>query len=207
MYLIKTPSFIQGFFSDILWRGEGEQKQIYLSFDDGPQRKLTNWLIDCLARYEARASFFLVGENILRYPDAMQALREAGHGLGNHGLRHLNGWKSSVQDYVADAEACRMLLPKETAHFFRPPYGRLGLRQKAALLKLGYRIVLWDILSADFDLHYPKEKALQKTLKLVEPGSIVVFHDNERFASRLQYLLPAFLDILSERGFRFVSLF
>ena len=202
MYLVKTPNVIQSLFPNYTWRIPTEEKVIYLTFDDGPIPEVTPWVLAQLASFDAKATFFSVGDNIRKHPDVFQQVIDEGHSVGNHTYSHLNGWITDNVPYFHDVRHCAHLMPSQ---LFRPPYGRLKSRQ-AQFLQRHYRIVMWDVLSGDFDPHISKEQCLRNVMKNVSSGSIVVMHDSLKAKEKLEYTLPRALERLSEAGYRFEAL-
>ena len=202
MYLAKTPQFIQNLFPNFIWKIPTEDKVIYLTFDDGPIPEVTPWVLETLRYHHAKATFFCVGDNILKYPDTFKTLQAEGHTTGNHSFHHLNGWATDNIRYFHDVRQGARLAKTE---FFRPPYGRLTLRQ-AQFLQRHYDIIMWDVLSADFDAQLSGEQCLQNVITNGEPGSIIVFHDSLKAETQLKYALPRVLDHYGNLGFRFESI-
>jgi peptidoglycan/xylan/chitin deacetylase (PgdA/CDA1 family) len=202
MYLLKTPRLIQRLLPGLTWRVPGEEKVLYLTFDDGPIPDVTPWVLEQLRSYSAKATFFCVGENAASHPEILAQLLAEGHSIGNHTYHHLNGWATKSGVYLSDVARCAALVPSP---LFRPPYGRLSPRQLSALHP-HYRIVMWDVLSADFDPAVSPQQCLSNVLNHAGPGSIIVFHDSLKALSRLRYALPAVLDRYSQDGFSFEAL-
>lgn len=202
MYLVKTPQFIQDLFPNFTWRIPGKDKVLYLTFDDGPIPEVTPWVLDHLAAYGAHATFFCVGENIKRHPGVFQQVREAGHAVGNHTQSHLNGWAADNLTYFHDIRHCARTVKTS---LFRPPYGRMKPKQ-AQFLQRHYRIVMWDVLSGDFDPNLSSEQCLDNVISNAAPGSIVVFHDSLKAQEKLTYVLPKVLEHFSRLGYRFEAL-
>lgn len=198
MYLVKTPFLIKSLFSDYIWDINTDKKEVFITFDDGPIPHLTPWVLDLLKDYNFQATFFCVGDNISKYPDIYSRILEEGHTVGNHTFNHLNGWFTDKETYLDNIEACDRLL---TTDFFRPPYGKLK-RGQASAIKSGKKIVMWDVLSGDFDANITKEKCLNNVLENFEQGSIIVFHDNLKAEEKLRYVLPQFMEHLMNMGFR-----
>lgn len=202
MYLVHTPSIIQNLFPNFIWKVPTQDKVIYLTFDDGPIPEVTPWVLDCLADYEAKATFFCVGDNVRKYPKIFNALVDAGHSPGNHTFNHLNGWSSENIPYFHNVRHCAHLVH---SNLFRPPYGRLKPKQVQFLLR-HYTIVMWDVLSGDFDAGITKEQCLQNVVTNSGPGSIVVFHDSIKSFENLKYALPGTLEHFSKLGYTFQNL-
>ena len=202
MYLIKTPALMRTIAPQILWRVETNDREIYLTFDDGPIPEVTPWILDTLACYDAKATFFCVGDNVRKYPDLYRRILREGHQVGNHTFNHLKGCQTDLQTYLDNVARCAEWAPSS---LFRPPYGLLSLRQKRALQN-DYQIVMWDVLSGDFDLNISPQQCLRNVLDHAAPGSIVVFHDNIKALPRIRYALPETLSRLSAYGFVFRAL-
>lgn len=202
MYLTKTPAFIKKTFPRLTWEYPEGDKKIYLTFDDGPHPEITLQVLDILKTFGARATFFCVGENILRYPDVFEKIRRAGHQTGSHTHRHLNGWKTNDVIYLQDAAKASKLAQ---SILFRPPYGRIRLSQ-IKKMQNDFQIVMWSVLSGDFDPSLPPEKCLNNVIRYTKDGSVVVFHDSEKAADRMLYSLPGVLKFFSEKGFRFEAI-
>lgn len=202
MYLIKTPQFIQDLFPNFTWRIPGKEKILYLTFDDGPIPEVTPWVLDQLAAYDAKATFFCVGNNIKRHAEVFQQVVDAGHAVGNHTTNHLNGWATDNLTYFHDIRHCARAV---NTSLFRPPYGRMKPKQ-AQFLQRHYRIVMWDVLSGDFDPNITAEQCLDNVVSNVRPGSIVVFHDSLKAKETMTQVLPQVLKHFSELGYKFHAL-
>lgn len=202
MYLVKTPKFIQELFPNFTWRIPSQEKVLYLTFDDGPIPEVTPWVLEQLAEYDAKATFFAVGDNILKHPEVFNQVVEAGHAIGSHTQHHLNGWVTDNIPYFHDVRHCANLTKTV---LFRPPYGKLRPRQ-AQFLQRHYRIVMWDVLSADFDPAITEEQCLQNVIRNADAGSIVVFHDSLKAEEKLRYALPKVLAHFAAQGYRFEAL-
>ncbi|MCB9273096.1 MAG: polysaccharide deacetylase family protein [Lewinellaceae bacterium] len=202
MYLIKTPQFIQNLFPNYTWRIPTQEKVLYLTFDDGPIPEVTPWVLEQLEQYDAQATFFCVGDNIRKHPDVFRQVIEKGHAVGNHTYNHLNGWLSENIPYYHNVRHCANL-----AHsvLFRPPYGKLKPKQ-SQFLQRHYRIVMWDVLSGDFDPRLSEEQCLSNVVNNAEPGSIIVFHDSLKAEEKLRYVLPRVLEHFAMEGYQFGKL-
>ena len=202
MYLVKTPQFIQDLFPNFTWRIPGNEKILYLTFDDGPIPEVTPWVLEQLASYNAKATFFCVGENIKQHSEVFEQVVDAGHAVGNHTNHHLNGWASDNLTYFHDIRHCARAVKTS---LFRPPFGRMKPKQ-AQFLQRHYRIVMWDVLSGDFDPNISKEQCLKNVTSNAKPGSIVVFHDSLKAQAKLEYVLPKVLEHYSKLGYSFHAL-
>jgi peptidoglycan/xylan/chitin deacetylase (PgdA/CDA1 family) len=199
MYFIKTPEILKRIYPNQTWSYPTSEKKIYLTFDDGPTPNITGWVLEQLKTYRAKATFFLVGQNAERYPQIVSAIRREGHSIGNHTYRHLNGWMIATKPYMKDILKCNELLQSK---LFRPPYGRIK-RTQTRMMMNRYRVIMWDVLSGDFDPAITGKKCLQNVIENTKPGSIVVFHDSMKAADRLQYALPRMLEHFSSRNYSF----
>jgi peptidoglycan-N-acetylglucosamine deacetylase len=177
---------------------------IYLTFDDGPIPDVTEFVLEQLDKFAAQATFFCIGDNVRKHRNVFYQVIEAGHLVGNHTFNHLNGWKSEDSTYLANIDQCREQMRIETA-LFRPPYGRIKKSQAAEVLE-NYAVVMWDVLSGDFDQTLSPEVCLRKTLQYTEPGSIVVFHDSIKAFPNMRYALPRLLRYFTMRGYEFRAL-
>jgi peptidoglycan/xylan/chitin deacetylase (PgdA/CDA1 family) len=202
MYLVKTPKIIKNLFPNFTWSIPSTEKEVFITFDDGPIPEVTPWVVEQLAAYQAKATFFCVGDNAEKHPEVLEMVSDAGHALGNHTFNHLNGWHTDNMPYFHNIRRCSRLV---RSPLFRPPYGKLKPKQ-AQFLQRHYRIVMWDILSGDFDPAISKEQCLANVLNNVASGSIIVFHDSLKAESKLRYALPRVLDALGEEGYAFGTL-
>ena len=202
MFLAHTPTLIQRLFDQLLWREPAAERVVYLTFDDGPIPEVTPWVLDVLADYDAKGTFFCVGQNVERYPELFARLRREGHTVGNHTYNHLSGWSNDATCYVDNIERCDDLVDSP---LFRPPYGRLHPRAYTQL-RDRYQIVMWDVLSGDFDTRLSGADCVANVLDNTRPGSIIVFHDSIKSEPNLRYALPRTLQALSEQGFEFAAL-
>lgn len=213
---IKTPSIAKKIFSNYTWDLPSDEKVIYLTFDDGPTEEITPWVLRQLKSFNARATFFCIGNNIDKNPHIFKNIIEEGHTIGNHTYNHLKGWKSKTKDYLRNVELCEeavkshipvpVVIANKNANLFRPPYGKLKPKQGKKLIEQGYKIIMWDVLSFDWDQSINKETCLNNVLSKTTSGSIVVFHDSEKAARNMQYALPKTLDYFSNQGFCFKSI-
>lgn len=191
-----------------VWRGPAAERTVYLTFDDGPIPEETPWVLEQLAEYNAKALFFCVGDNVERHPEIAKQVVEAGHQLGNHTHHHLSGWTTSRTQYLTDIARCQEALERvrpQQQPFFRPPYGRItpGLSRT---LSAQYQVIMWDLLTCDYDASYAPEACLRDALRLTRPGAVVVFHDSLKASRNLRYVLPRYLAELAERGYQFAAL-
>ncbi len=202
MYLVKTPQVIQNLFPNFTWRIPSNEKVLYFTFDDGPIPEVTPWVLEQLASFQAKATFFCVGENVRKNPEVFNAVVEAGHAVGNHTFNHLNGWTTDNIPYFHNVRHCANLM---NSVLFRPPYGRLKPKQAQFLLR-HYRVIMWEVLSGDFDSNVSPQQCANNVIKNARPGSIVVFHDSLKAMDKLKYALPKVLEHFSKLGYRFDKL-
>ena len=204
-YLFKTPKAIQKIFPNWMWRVPTTKKAIYLTFDDGPTAQLGPWILQTLDRFEAKATFFCVGENIVKNSELTQEMLRLGHQIGNHTHNHLNGWNTGFEQYISNIDQCDQIIQNQniTNKLFRPPYGKLTKKQSAELLKRGYKIVMWDVLSGDFDVTISADSCLKQLKRNTSRGSIIVFHDNVKSEDILKKVLPEYLSFVKNEGFTF----
>ncbi|MBP6335046.1 MAG: polysaccharide deacetylase family protein [Bacteroidia bacterium] len=199
---MRAPLLIQKMFPSITWRMPGDKKKIFLTFDDGPIPEVTPWVIETLSKYNAKATFFCIGENVVKHPQVFDQLKSSGHQIGNHTYHHMNGWKVTNNDYYKDIEECNKLVDSP---LFRPPYGKIKPSQ-IRHLKNKYKLVMWDVLSRDYDRARTGEQCMNTVKQESEAGSIIVFHDSLKAQERLRIALPGILKHFSEQGFEFARL-
>lgn len=200
-YFFKTPWWMKALFPKRVWHFSRKEKVIYLSFDDGPHPVATPFVLDTLKSYNAKASFFCIGKNVQEHPDLYQRILNEGHRTGNHTQHHLNGWKTETPAYMADIESAAELIH---SRLFRPPYGRMKGSQ-ARKLK-GWQIIMWDVLSGDFDTELSPGDCLTAVLSKTSAGSIIVFHDSEKAFERMAFVLPVVLERFTKLGYRFAAI-
>lgn len=201
-FLVRPPKLLRSLYSQALWRMDKTQKNIYLTFDDGPIEELTPWVLDLLAHYNIKATFFCVGENILKHPQIFDRVLSEGHQVGNHSFNHLKGWNSNTIDYIKNVGQCEKLTK---TGLFRPPYGRIK-KSQFKILRQHYQLVFWDVLSYDYDSWTTPETCLRNCLKNTRNGSIVVFHDNIKAKENLTYALPHYIEYFLKLNYKFVTL-
>ena len=202
MLLIQPVALLRKIYPRAVWHLSRRDKTIYLTFDDGPIPELTEWVLDVLKEFNASATFFCVGSNILKHPAVFARIHAEGHTAANHTMYHTKGLKVKTAAYMEEVEACAQLTQNK---LFRPPYGRMRQAQYKALLRKGYNVIMWDVISYDYEKINP-EKCLHNVLKHARNGSIVLFHDNLKANANIRYALPLFLRHYAEKGFQFKAL-
>jgi len=194
MYILHTPKLLRALSPSVLeWQmpANAGDPAVYLTFDDGPHPAATPYVLDQLAKYNARATFFCIGKNVIEYPDIYDRLLAEGHAAGNHTHNHLRGWQTKTKDYLLNTQQAAQFIDSK---LFRPPYGRIKRMQAAQLHKLGYRIIMWSLLSGDFDTSLAPVRCLENVVFHLKPGDIVVFHDSQKAWERMSYALPRVLE-------------
>ena len=203
-YFIKTPWWLKKIYSSYIWSVDTKEKILYLTFDDGPHQLATPFVLDELKKHNAKATFFCIGKNVLAEPGIYRRIIDEGHAVGNHTQNHLNGWKTKDDTYLADVSEAGKFID---SILFRPPYGRITFFQakniKSALKKPAAKIIMWDVISGDFDDSLTGEQCLQNIILNAEKGSIIVLHDSQKAFSRLIFFLPLVLKFFEDKGYRF----
>ena len=202
-------------FPNYVWDIPGSEKVIYLTFDDGPTPEITEWTLDTLAYFDAKATFFCIGKNIEKHPDIFKKVVQAGHRIGNHTQNHLKGWKTKAQIYVDNVLKAQEHLDnhmpagkddKKLLNLFRPPYGQISPKQGKQLMSLNYQIIMWDVVAIDWDKNISPETCLKNVTSKAKTESIVVFHDSVKAKKNMQYALPRTLEFFSKKGYRFAPI-
>ncbi|MBN2892362.1 MAG: polysaccharide deacetylase family protein [Bacteroidales bacterium] len=201
MKFIYPPYFIKKIFKNFIWEIKTNERNIFLTFDDCSSKNLTYWVLDTLRQYNIKATFFCTGKNI-EGTNIINDIIKAGHRIGNHSYSHLNGFKSKIEEYVSDVQKAHKLINSD---LYRPPYGKIKLRQ-AKLLRERYKIVLWSVISYDFDKNTTPTKCFENIKKNTKSGSIIVFHTNEKAKKNVQYALPATIEHFLNKGYSFESI-
>lgn len=194
----RVPSWFTKLYPELVWFGEPDDRKVYLTFDDGPHPEITPWVMDQLALYQFKATFFCVGENCKKHPDVLQKLQNEGHAIGNHTFNHLKGWNTPTQEYIDNISLADQQF---SSSLFRPPYGRIT-RTQIKSIKDSKKIVMWSLLAADYHPSLNVPRAFATLTKHTKPGSIVVFHDSVKAKNNLELLLPAYLEYLKEHDFQ-----
>jgi len=202
MYLIKTPFWLRAIYSNCTWKIPVQEKVIYLSFDDGPDPEATPFVLTNLKKYNAKATFFCIGNNVLKHPNIYESILKEGHRVGNHTYDHLNGWKTENNIYINNIKDAMNIIDST---LFRPPYGRITKSQIKILKQtdsLPNQIIMWDVLSGDFDIQIDGEICARNVINNTVPGSIIVFHDSQKAWDRMSIALPKVLEHFSNLGYR-----
>lgn len=221
LFLPKYPAILKYFYPNRVSR-INRPNSIYLTFDDGPIPEVTPWVLDQLNQYKAKASFFCIGDNIAKHPEEFQKVIKQGHAIGNHTYNHLNGWKTSASSYLENTRQAENILNEASENeinknlnpelktptypLFRPPFGKISNSQAKALTREGFRIVMWDVVSGDYDDDFSAEKCFQNVIKNARSGSTIVLHDSKKAFPRLKIILPRILEYYSKKGFEFRTL-
>jgi len=194
LYRLKSPFWLPWLYPGLEWKVKTDERNIYLTFDDGPHPLITPWVLDRLEEYNFKATFFCIGENIKKYPGIFKEIKAKGHSIGNHTHNHLIGWKTSPDIYVENVEKCQNLTHTK---LFRPPHGRITATQ-ISRLKRKFRIIMWSMVSGDFDAGLDSEYSLSLLKNCLSKGQIIVFHDSEKAETNLKTILPTYLEHLNK---------
>lgn len=208
MFIHRTPFFLPWLYPNLVWRIRTERKELFLTLDDGPVPGPTEFALDVLRKYRARATFFCIGDNVQKHPDVFKRILQEGHAVGNHTFNHLNGWQTPKAEYVENTTLCDAVMDEhQTGNktkkvvLFRPPYGRITRAQIKALS--AYNIIMWDVLSFDYTESISAEACLKNSIKATRPGSVIVFHDSLKAEKNMRYALPRFIEHFTEKGYSF----
>lgn len=210
--IFRTPFFLSWLYPELVWNVATQEKKIFLTFDDGPVPGPTEFVLETLKTFKARATFFCIGDNVNKHPEVFARVVKDGHTIGNHTFNHLKGWNYDTSEYVANVALCAnefnaaglQLSQSDAKQLFRPPYGRIKRSQIKGLPN--YRIIMWDVLTHDYARSYSPQRCLSGSVKATRPGSIVVFHDSVKAQRNMKFVLPRYLEHFSELGFSFESL-
>jgi peptidoglycan/xylan/chitin deacetylase (PgdA/CDA1 family) len=228
---VKTPLVAKKMFPNYIWDIAAKEKVIYLTFDDGPTPEITNWTLNTLNAYNAKATFFCIGKNIETHPEIFQNILNDGHSIGNHTHNHIKGWKTKAKDYLENIALCESVCKSVTlkavevsnpksqipnslivnrksvsVNLFRPPYGQLTPKQGKKLIELGYKIIMWDVLSFDWEKNISEDTCYNNIISNTTNGSIVVFHDSLKASKNMQFALPKVLKYYTEKGYLFKAI-
>jgi peptidoglycan/xylan/chitin deacetylase (PgdA/CDA1 family) len=195
--MVSLPTFLRWIYPSAIWNLPSERKVLYLTFDDGPNPVVTEKILELLEEYDAKATFFCIGKNIEQHPELFKLVKSKGHHIGSHTYSHINGWKSNSKDYLTDYQkGCDLA----SSNLFRPPYGRILLNPLQTIQKQD-KVIMWDILSKDYDASITPETVLNNVLRNIKPGAIIVFHDSEKAKKNVLAVLPQLLQYLKQQGY------
>ena len=200
---VKTPDVVKKMFPNYIWDIPTENKILLPPFPVGTTPEITDWVLDLLKKYNAKATFFCVGQNAEHHPEIINRITNEGHAIGNHTYNHIKGWKLKSKDYLKNIEEASKQI---NSTLFRPPYGQITPKQGKKLIKLGYKIVMWNVLSLDWDKLVSKETCLDNVISKATKGSIIVFHDSVKASKNMQYALTRVLEHFIERGYSFKAI-
>ncbi|WP_353149039.1 polysaccharide deacetylase family protein [Flavobacterium sp.] len=205
--MIKVPKIIKHLFFNQVWNIPNSENTIYLTFDDGPTPEITEKVLEILDKNQIKATFFCIGDNVRKHPEIVQKIISKQHSVGNHTYSHLKGWNTPTKTYISNTEACRMKLNSQftiqNSQIFRPPYGKISPWQSYKLRKLGYKIIMWDVVSKDYDASISAEMCYENVIKNVSSGSIIVFHDSLKAKENMFNSLEKTIETLKNKGFNF----
>lgn len=206
-YMVKIPKIIKQLFFNQIWSFPNTDNTVYLTFDDGPTPEITEKVLEILEKHQIKATFFCIGDNVRKHPEIVLKVLSKQHSIGNHTYSHLKGWKTSTKNYINNTEACEIKLNSlfniSNSKLFRPPYGKITPWQSYKLRKLGYKIIMWDVLSKDYDVNLSPETCFENVVNNVTSGSIIVFHDSVKAQKNILNSLDKTIETLKSKGFNF----
>jgi peptidoglycan/xylan/chitin deacetylase (PgdA/CDA1 family) len=207
----KTPFVVKKLFPNYIWEIPTTDKNLYLTFDDGPTPNITDWVLQELKQFNAKATFFSIGKNVKEHPLLFNKILEDGHSIGNHTQNHIKGWKTKTKPYLENVfEAEKTIIEQLDGSFkvnlFRPPYGQIKPKQGNKLIELGYKIVMWDVLSFDWDKTVSNQECFNHVISKSKDGSIIVFHDSVKASNNMKFALPKVLEYYTEKGYSFKAI-
>ena len=203
MFIEQPYIFLRVFYPHALWRKNKKEKVVYLTFDDGPIPEVTPWVLDVLRENGVKATFFCVGDNVRKHPDVFEMLKAEGHQVGNHTFNHIPGFFKDTDYYVENVEKADAYIHSK---LLRPPHGHITRKQYHRLRKMGYRVVMWDLITRDYNAKLSPERILNNVKKYVRNGSIIVFHDSLKAEKNMRYAMPRAIAWLKEQGYEFGTL-
>jgi peptidoglycan/xylan/chitin deacetylase (PgdA/CDA1 family) len=200
MNIYSAPIWIRAIYpTNLIWRVPTKEHEVFLTFDDGPVPEVTPLVLSILKRYNVKATFFCVGENVQKHPEVFGLIVKDGHAIGNHTFHHVKAWKTDYNSYLSEVEQCNQLV---NSSLFRPPHGQIN-RKIARQLGKAYRIIMWSALTGDYDKKLSRDRCLKNAIKNTRPGSIVVFHDSLKARERMEYALPLYIEYCLKEGYSF----
>jgi peptidoglycan/xylan/chitin deacetylase (PgdA/CDA1 family) len=202
----RVPFFLPWLFPNLVWKINTTEKELFLTFDDGPVPGPTDFVLETLQKFNCKATFFCIGDNIHKHPEIFQKVVEGGHAIGNHTFNHISGWNTPVGSYLDNVRQCDLEIQNpefeiQNSKLFRPPYGRITRNQIKALND--YKIIMWDVLTIDYNKSVSPESCLKNSIRVTRPGSIIVFHDSVKAEGNLMYALPRYIEHFLEQGYSF----
>lgn len=202
MFFAKTPWFVKLIYPDLIWNKSRNEKKIYLTFDDGPVPEATPFVLNELKKANAKATFFMIGDNVSKYPELKNQVIAEGHSIGNHTFNHLKGWNTDTARYLENTAKCGELI---NTNLFRPPYGRATFSQLNSIKKT-HQIIMWEVLTGDYMPEMNKEICLKNAVSHSKNGSIILFHDSIKAFDNMSYALPKALEYWKNEGFEICGL-
>jgi peptidoglycan-N-acetylglucosamine deacetylase len=200
MNFYSAPFWIRAIYpKNLIWHIPTSQKEVFLTFDDGPVPQVTPLVLGILKKYNLKATFFCVGENVQKYPEVFDLLLKDGHAIGNHTFHHVKAWKTDFNTYLSEVEECNLHVK---SRLFRPPHGQIN-RKLARNLSADYRLIMWSALTGDYNKKLSGDRCLENAVKNTKPGSIIVFHDSVKALERMQYALPLYIEYCLNEGYSF----
>ncbi|MCB4806829.1 polysaccharide deacetylase family protein [Tamlana sp. 62-3] len=210
---VKTPLVVKKMFPKYIWDIPTAKRVLYLTFDDGPTPEITHWVLKTLKQYQAKATFFCIGDNVKKHPEILKDILAEGHTVGNHTQNHLRGWKTSTKLYLENTLTAQKTIDSHIQNsesriknLFRPPYGKITNKQGKQLISLGYKIIMWDVISFDWDKNISKQTCLNNVITKAKSGSIIVFHDSIKAQKNMKFALPKVLAHFAKLGFTFEAI-
>ena len=213
LFPAKIPQFIKRIFPNYVWDFSSKGKTIYLTFDDGPTPEITEWTLDMLKQYNAKATFFCIGNNVAKHPEIFQLLLKEGHSIGNHTQDHVKGWSTSTEKYIDNVIKAETIISKALVNsqyelsLFRPPFGQIKKTQGKALARRGYKVIMWSVVAFDWDNKISRERSLKNVINATsEKNNIIIFHDSVKASRNMTYALPKVLAHFSKKGYTFKAI-
>ena len=203
MFIEQMPDIVRLLYPTVLWRKDKDKKVIYLTFDDGPTEEITHWILKTLDEFGVKATFFCIGNNAEKHPEIVDEIRQNGHSVGIHGYSHARGLYKKQEEYLNDIKKSESIIKSK---IFRPSHGRIYPNQVKKLNELGYKVVLWDVITRDYDTNLKEEEVLKIAKKYTRNGSIVVFHDSLKAEKNMKYAFPLAVKYWIDNGYTFETL-